>query len=179
MSNRKADRRAPRLKTDLETFFSSAREEGPAVLTDVSSGGARLEGTAVRPRFETRIRVSVFLPNQSTPMDLVGRVVRHTEKGFAVEFDQPQPEICRLIEDDVAAENAPEIPTPSEAPPLSDNQGGNSPAARRPDAERVREARAFVADAAIAARDGADADPEETLRSILERARRALESLEP
>ena len=91
--------RAQRISPSLETFFSSAREEGRAVLANISSSGALLERTRLRPRVGTQVRVTMFLLNQAEPLNLVGRVVRHTESGFAVQFAPPYPDIYEVAED--------------------------------------------------------------------------------
>ncbi len=83
-------RRAPRIKAALEVYVDSGREEGPAVLADVSSVGALLEQTPSRPRVGASAHMTVFLPNSSQRMllQIVGHVIRHTEAGFAIEYER-------------------------------------------------------------------------------------------
>ncbi len=89
--------RAQRIRRGLETYFSSAREDGRAVLANISSSGALLERTRLRPTVDTPVRVTIFVPNQAEPLTLVGRVVRHTEAGFALEFERPDPDIYEVV----------------------------------------------------------------------------------
>ncbi len=107
MAEQSDQRRAPRIKTDIQAFFSSGRDEGPAVLADFSSVGALLEETPARPRVGTRVRVTIFLATQAEPLQVAGNVVRHTEAGFAMEFDSPAPHLYSLVVEDNAAEVPP------------------------------------------------------------------------
>ena len=71
------------------------------MLTEISYVGVRLDDTSIRPDLGTHVRLYIFVqPVQ--PFELLGRVVRHTERGFAVAIDPPNAEVRRLV-DDVAA----------------------------------------------------------------------------
>ncbi len=96
-------RGVPRIKAGLEVYFDSAREEGPAVLADISSVGALLEETLSRPRVGASVSMTVFRPNRSAQVQVVGHVIRHTEAGFAVEFEEPNPDLYDLLVEDAAS----------------------------------------------------------------------------
>ncbi len=92
-------RRAPRIRCALDTFFSSERQEGLVVLENVSSSGALLERTESRPPLGARVRLMTYLPGRTTPLQLIGRVVRITDSGFAVHYETPNPEVFQRIKD--------------------------------------------------------------------------------
>ncbi len=150
------DRRtAPRIRTELETYFSSANEEGRAILADVSSSGALLAQTALRPRVGMRVRLTVFLPNSTIPMHVVGHIVRSTPDGFAIVYEKPHPEIYDLVQ----------------------NLPGASAGEESDRGEAVREALEAIIDAALSARRGG-AQPMAALAMITDRARAALAALD-
>ena len=94
-------RKTPRFKARFDALYSSGSREGAGVLAEISYAGVRLEETSIRPDVGTRVVLYVFVrPVQ--PFELAGEVVRHTERGFAVEIDPPSIEVRRLV-DDVAA----------------------------------------------------------------------------
>jgi PilZ domain len=94
-------RKNPRYKARFDALYSSGAQEGAGVLAEISYAGVRLEESSIRPAIGTRVQLYIFLrPVQ--PFELVGRVVRHTESGFALTLDPPSLEVCRLV-DDVAA----------------------------------------------------------------------------
>jgi len=98
-------RKDPRFKTRFDALYSLGREEGSAVLVDLSYTGARLESASIRPDPGTRVRLYVFVqPVQ--PFELLGHVVRQTDDGFAVALDGFDSDTRRLV-DDVSAIVAP------------------------------------------------------------------------
>ena len=100
-------RRNPRFRTRFDALYSLGSEEGSGVLTDLSYSGARLENATLAPEPGTKVRLFIFIqPIQ--PFELIGHVVRHTEDGFAVEVDVPDPEIQHLVDDVRAIVTAPE-----------------------------------------------------------------------
>lgn len=100
-------RRGHRVSTRFETISTEALQDpssegnqGIAMLTDISYTGARLHRTDLNPPLGTRIKVEIFLPSSSgVYFELEGQVVRRTKNGFAIQYDQPSPEICRLVDD--------------------------------------------------------------------------------
>jgi hypothetical protein len=95
------ERHGVRLKTHFETLYCSDRQEGEAVLADVSYSGALLQ-SATRPSIGSSIRLYVRLPDGAKPLELRGKVVRPTSDGFAIRYDEPNPEVVRLVDDAAA-----------------------------------------------------------------------------
>ena len=75
-------------------------------LVDISYSGALLDKTTQRPEIGTPLRLYITFPPAKS-FELVGRVVRHTESGFAVEYDtRNDPAICSLVDDAAAIDAA-------------------------------------------------------------------------
>jgi hypothetical protein len=92
-------RRSPRVRTWFETHFSSQRQEGEGVLADVSYTGARLEDTGIRPSIGAALAILyVCLPEDTKPFQLEGRVARHTDAGFAIEYEKPDQDTRRGVD---------------------------------------------------------------------------------
>ena len=110
MSESDEKRKGYRIRTRFETISiegdpldPSVGKQGIAMLADISYTGARLHRTELRPPLGAWIKVLIFLPSRSgVYFELEGQVVRRTTNGFAIQFDWPSPEICRLV-DDVAS----------------------------------------------------------------------------
>ena len=113
VSNEWNKRRDLRVRTRFESLYSSGREEGAGVLADISYSGALMEGTSLKPELGTRLRVYVFL-RPIDPFELVGQVVRHTENGFAIEYDEEPAEDLRRFVDDASAMVAAPDPVPAD-----------------------------------------------------------------
>lgn len=94
-------RKHPRFRTRFDALCSSGRAEGAGTLIDISYSGAQLEEATIRPALGTELRLYVFVQPVS-PFELVGRVVRHSETGFAIAYTVETPEARSLV-DDVAA----------------------------------------------------------------------------
>ena len=94
-------RRAVRLKVLFETLYCSNRQEGEAVLTDVSRSGALLD-SATKPVMGARVMLYVHPANGGEPVELRGKVARHTSDGFAIYYDKPSPDVVRLVDDEAA-----------------------------------------------------------------------------
>jgi hypothetical protein len=94
-------RKNVRFKTRFDALYSTGPSEGAGVLADLSYSGARLDEVSHQPAIGTRVRLYVFIQPIS-PFELVGHVVRHTEKGFAIRYDVEETGVRRLV-DDVAA----------------------------------------------------------------------------
>ncbi len=102
------------LKTHFETLDCSDRQEGDAILADVSHSGALLK-SATRPAMGSRVMLYVCPPGGADSLELRGKVVRHTSDGFAICYDKPNPEVVRLVDDEAIA------------PVLREDVGGSSP----------------------------------------------------
>ncbi len=160
-------RHGPRIKTGVTAYFSSEREEGSAVVADISPGGARLEQAEPRPSVGARVRLSLFLPNISKRWQVSGRVVRHTEGGFAIEYERPDPYICDLFIEDAAPF------TPGERA----ETGGRDEVtpASEAEPEALIEALEFIIAVGLDGRHGS-VEPEVALDTIIERAREMLDA---
>ena len=91
--------RAARVRTRFETAYSAGREDGTGILANISYSGALLTETSLQPRIGSQVRVYVLL---SEPFDVVGKVVRHVEGGFALEYAAVSQELGRLIDNAAA-----------------------------------------------------------------------------
>jgi len=103
-------RRAARVPTVLNAHYSSGPEDGIGVLANISYSGALIEGSSVQPTVGTKVRVYVFTEPAdpiapASPYELVGRVVRHSSSGFAIEYENAEPEVFQLVDKAVAAQN--------------------------------------------------------------------------
>jgi hypothetical protein len=97
-------RRSIRFPTTLNAHYSSGPEEGIGVLSNISYSGALIEDTSVQPAVGTRVRVYVFVEPEdpiapASPYELVGRVIRHSSSGFAIEYEDPDPEVRELVDE--------------------------------------------------------------------------------
>ncbi len=165
-------RRAPRIKTRLEAYFSSARQEGPAVLADFSSVGALLEQTPSRPRVGASAHMTVFLPNSSQRMllQIEGHVIRHTEAGFAIEFER-NPHVYSLLGEDAASGKSVEESDRGDVPTLELEEVGVDDEAG---VGSLRLALELILEAALDGRRG-DVEPEEALDIIIDRVQEMLD----
>jgi hypothetical protein len=110
-------RRGTRIKTRFKSLYSTDDQEGSAILGEISYSGARLEGVEFQPSVGARVCVYVWLPRQAEPFELVGKVVREAEDGFAIEYEKPGQDICHMV--DAAAllvDEVGEVPV-QQAPP--------------------------------------------------------------
>ncbi len=92
------DGRLLRVRTDFEAVYSSERTEGSGTLVDISLSGARLEDTEVQPKIGSAVRADVYAyASANDPVRLVGEVVRHTPRGFALQFTSVAEAVRRLV----------------------------------------------------------------------------------
>jgi len=85
--------RSPRIRTWFETHFSSQRQEGEGILADISYTGARVEDARPCPKIGASVVLYVSLPEQDKPFQLEGKVARHTQEGFAIEYENVGPDV--------------------------------------------------------------------------------------
>jgi len=90
-----------RIQTRFEIMYSSGREDGSGILADISYNGALLIRASVQPRLGSQVRVFVH-SNEDSPFEVVGKVVRLVENGFAIEYADLNPELRRLVDDAAA-----------------------------------------------------------------------------
>jgi hypothetical protein len=103
-------RRHERFVTALNAHYSSGPEDGIGVLSNISNSGALIEGSSLKPTVGTSVRIYVFTESEdpiapASPCELVGRVVRHSSSGFAIEYDESDPEVSQLIKKAAASQN--------------------------------------------------------------------------
>jgi hypothetical protein len=103
-------RRDARFDVALNAHYSTGPEEGIGVLSNISYSGALIEGSSVQPIVGTKVRVYVFVEPAdplapASPYELVGRVVRHSSSGFAIEYEDPDPEVRELVDDAATPQN--------------------------------------------------------------------------
>lgn len=91
-------RRSGRILTRFEALLSTGREEGTGVLSDISLSGAAFDDASLLPEPGTVVRAYVFV-SPIAPFEVIGRVVRRRDGGFAIEYEKLDPEIQRLVED--------------------------------------------------------------------------------
>jgi hypothetical protein len=99
-------RRKGRVKTRFESLYSAGSMEGTGTLRDVSYSGAQLVGASTKPEIDKQLRIYVFI-QPVAPFELIGTVVRHTEEGFAIAFDDLNEEVRRFVDDVAAVVNVP------------------------------------------------------------------------
>jgi PilZ domain len=100
--------RANRVRIQLETYYSYDRVEGVGVLANISYSGALVEETRKQPAVGTPIVLYLCLDPPSafeahSPFELVGRVVRHSPSGFAVQYPEGVDPALRQMVDHAAA----------------------------------------------------------------------------
>ena len=95
----KAERRAcARTEIGLDVVCSSGREEGSAILKDLSRSGALLEATTIRTAVGDSVTIWLRTEPDAEPDSLHAEVVRHTSDGFAVEFQAPYSVVDQIVE---------------------------------------------------------------------------------
>ena len=103
MSAYREKRRDERYCTALNAHYSAGPEDGIGVLSNISYSGALIEDSSVKPIVGTRVRIYVFVEPAdpiapASPYELVGRVIRHSSSGFAIEYEDPDPEVRDLVD---------------------------------------------------------------------------------
>ena len=103
MSAYREKRRHVRFTTALSAHHSSDPGEGIGVLSNISYCGAMVEDSSVQPSVGSKVRLYVFVERgdpitPASPYELVGRVVRHSSSGFAIEYEDGDSEVHRLVD---------------------------------------------------------------------------------
>ncbi len=88
---------SPRAHARFETGFSSERLEGSGVLCNFSSTGALVEEATEKPRVDSDLFLYVPLDGGRS-FKARGSVVRHTETGFAIEYEKDPTDLQQLLE---------------------------------------------------------------------------------
>ena len=110
MSSIRERRRGERVSTALNAHYSSGPEDGIGVLANVSYSGALIEDSSVRPTVGSKVRIYVFTEPvdpiaPASPYELVGRVVRHSSSGFAIEYEDADSEARQLVDEAAITQN--------------------------------------------------------------------------
>jgi len=110
MSSSVEKRRGTRVATALHAHYASGPEEGIGVLTNISYSGALIEDSSAQPTVGSRVRIYVFSEPEdpispASPYELVGRVVRHSSSGFAIEYDETEPDVLELVDEAATAQD--------------------------------------------------------------------------
>jgi len=110
MSSYQEKRRDARFPVALNAHYSAGPEEGIGVLSNISYSGALIDDSSVQPTVGARVRVYVFVESAdpiapASPYELVGRVVRHSSSGFAIEYEDPDPDVRELVDEAATRKN--------------------------------------------------------------------------
>jgi hypothetical protein len=110
MSTSRNRRRGDRVATALSAHYSAGPEDGIGVLSNISYSGALIEGSSVQPTVGSKVRIYVFTEPvdpiaPASPYELVGRVVRHSSSGFAIEYEDADPEVRQLVDEASSSQN--------------------------------------------------------------------------
>ena len=92
------NRVSTRIHTRFETVFRAERQEGIGVLSDLSLAGARVEHCTWAPSIGSLVRLHVQMEEDRGPLELNGSVVRLTERGFVVQFEEATDDLRRTFE---------------------------------------------------------------------------------
>ncbi len=103
-------RRHVRFTTALNAHCSTGREEGIGVLANISYCGALVEDSSIKPSVGSKVRVYIFVEPvdpiaPASPYELVGRVVRHSSSGFAIEYEDTDLEVRQLVDEAAASQD--------------------------------------------------------------------------
>lgn len=91
----------PRFQTKFDVLCSAGENEGSGTLVNISRSGARLDTASHLPELGTKVRLYIFI-QPVCPFELAGEVVRCDGTTFAIQYNNLDPEVGRLV-DDVAA----------------------------------------------------------------------------
>ena len=108
MTLRSTGPRACRVPIRLDAYYSYHRVEGVGVVANNSYSGALIEQTPKQPEIGTPVILYICLNpptafEAQSPFELVGRVVRHSPSGFAVQYAEGVDGALRRMVDDAAA----------------------------------------------------------------------------
>ncbi len=104
-SSRQERRAAPRFRIKAPVNFEAGFTEGWGTLADISTKGARIDEADPRLKKGSSVRLMISLVEGALPVKLKAKVVRETERGFAVEFAELEPRLEQLIRLAVAQES--------------------------------------------------------------------------
>jgi len=91
-------RRDGRFVAHFECNYAASRRKGTGVLSDLSRFGAFIDDASEVPGRGDLVTLR-FEDYSESELVLYGWVTRHQSRGFAIEFDELEPEVLRLVED--------------------------------------------------------------------------------
>ena len=98
LKNERDKRAAPRYALDVAVECTCAGTVRKGRLQDISALGARLEKVGIQPAEGTVLGLKLALIENSVPMKLDGKVVRHTDSGgFSVQFVNLDVRVERIL----------------------------------------------------------------------------------
>ncbi len=95
---RNEQRDSERVIANFECLCSGSRGKGSGLLVDISDSGALVEEASFFPVRGELIGLAIEIPVVESGL-LIGWVSRHTDKGFAIEFDVSSPQSKRLVKE--------------------------------------------------------------------------------
>ncbi len=95
---RKEQRDSDRVVANFECLCSGFRRKGRGLLVDISDSGALVEEVSFLPVRGELIGLAIEIPVVGSRL-LIGWVARHTDKGFAIEFDESSPDTKQLAKE--------------------------------------------------------------------------------
>jgi hypothetical protein len=105
-SSRQERRAAPRFSIKGPVNFEAGFTEGWGTLADISTKGARIDDADPRLKKGSRVGLMISLVEGALPIRVTAKVVRETERGFAVEFAELEPRLKQLIRLAVAQDDS-------------------------------------------------------------------------
>ena len=91
-------RDSDRVVANFECLCLGVKRKGSGLLVDISDFGALVEEASFVPVRGELIELAIEIPVAESGL-LIGWVTRHTDKGFAIEFDESSPQTKRLVKD--------------------------------------------------------------------------------
>jgi hypothetical protein len=91
-------RDSDRVFANFECLCSGFKRKGRGLLVEISDFGALVEEASFVPVRGELIELAIETPVAKSGL-LIGWVTRHTDRGFAIEFDESSPETKRLVKD--------------------------------------------------------------------------------
>ena len=91
-------RDSDRVVANFECLCSGFKRKGSGLLVDISDSGAMLEEASFIPVRGELVGLAIEIAAGETGL-LIGWVTRHTDRGFAIEFDESSPHTQHLVQE--------------------------------------------------------------------------------
>ncbi len=89
--------RPARLRADFSAEYTAGIEQGSGIVVEISRTGARIDTGDPPPPIGSTVWLHIHV-RDSYAADIVGRVSRHPERGFAIVFIGLTPEVLELLD---------------------------------------------------------------------------------